>query len=607
MVNNTLQDTQHSWNVRSRNVDRAPRILSYSPELKVSMNENESKVFTVVAKDPDTGDPVGYTWTLDKLASGSTASSYDYKPSFYDQGEHTLEVTVRDPKGLKAIVTWDVTVNDANALPEIYYWSPKADPTTPENASIQFLIKAKTLDEDTLSFSWTVDGKTIPNEAGTTYKYSANFDAAGTRAVQVDVTDGKVTVSHKWAVTVTDVNRPPKAVIASPKAGDEFLTTDNVTFSAKGSLDPDKDALTYDWYEGNVRIGSGETMMVKLPKGSQTIELRASDGKDGLATTTVRIVVRALRFEVTVDVDNSAPKTGDKVKFKVEVKSTGDADGANVPIRLYIDGNLVEDKTIASISAGDVQNMEFTWTATDGFHTASVVIVQDKGEKSLTVQKPLIPIVTGDGNSWLLPLILIVVVVCVLIGAVAAVVSKRRKKARAQQEALAAAQSAPAPQLVQPAAQPAPVAPSSPYRLVPPPTSQPTSPLYNQPTIQPPPAQQPQSQIYGQSAYPPPPQPSYYPQQTSSPASVGMPMPVMPPTPYGQERTLPEPASLTSEVGTGIESELQSTEAAVETASANGKDVTRARNHLRLGKFFANKGDQAKAMDYCKKAKESIR
>ena len=86
-----------------------------------------------------------------------------------------------------------------------------------------------------------------------------------------------------------------------------------------------------------------------------------------------------------------------------------------------------------------------------------------------------------------------------------------------------------------------------------------------------------------------------------------MPMPVMPPTPYGQERTLPEPASLTSEVGTGIESELQSTEAAVETASANGKDVTRARNHLRLGKFFANKGDQAKAMDYCKKAKESIR
>jgi hypothetical protein len=587
VVNNTLQDTQRSWNVRARNVDRPPRILSYSPELKTSMDENESKVFTVVAKDPDVGDPVGFTWTLDKSAIGSTASSFDYKPSFYDQGEHTLEVTARDPKGLKAIVTWDVTVNDANAPPEIYYWSPKVDPTTPENSSMSFLIKAKTLDEDSLSFSWTVDGKTVPNEVGTTYKYSPNFDAAGIRAVQVDVTDGKVTVSHKWTVTVTDVNRPPKAVISSPKAGDEFLTTDNVTFSAKGSSDPDKDALTYDWYEGNVRIGSGETLKVKLPKGSQTLELRASDGKDGLATSTVRITVRALRFEVTVNIDNSAPKTGDTVKFKVEVKSTGDADGTNVPINLYIDGNLVETKTIPSISAGDDQNMEFTWTATDGFHTASIVIVQDKAEKSLTVQKPLIPIVTGNGNSWLLPLILIVAVVCGLVAAVA-VVSRRRKKARAQQEALAAAQSAPAPQPVQPPPQPAPTTPSSPYRLVPPPTTQ-----------------QPPSQVYGQPAYPPAPPQGYYQQPASSPATVGMPMPVMP-TSYGQERTLPEPASLTSDVGAGIGSELQSTEAAVETASANGKDVTRARNHLRLAKFFANKGDQAKSMDYCKKAKESL-
>jgi hypothetical protein len=55
------------------------------------------------------------------------------------------------------------------------------------------------------------------------------------------------------------------------------------TFSGTGSKDPDKDPLTYDWYEGNVKVGTGETLKVKLPKGSQTIELRASDGKDGLA------------------------------------------------------------------------------------------------------------------------------------------------------------------------------------------------------------------------------------------------------------------------------------------------------------------------------------
>jgi hypothetical protein len=587
VVNNTLQDTQHSWTVRVRNVDRAPRIISYTPDLQVTMDENESKTFSVVAKDPDIGDPVGYTWTLDKVSVGSTASSYDYKPSYFDQGQHTLEVTAKDPKNMKATVTWDITVNDANAPPEIYSWSPKSDPTTPENSSLQFLIKAKTLDEDTLSYSWTVDGKTVPNEVGTIYKYTPNFDAAGTRAVQVDVTDGKVTVSHKWTVTVTNVNRPPIAVIASPKAMDEFLTTENITFSGTGSKDPDKDALTYDWYEGNVKVGTGETMKVKLPKGSQTIELRVSDGKDGLATANVRITVRALRFDVSIDIDNSAPKTGDSVKFKVQVKSIGDADGANLPVKLYIDGNPVQDKTITSISEGDVQNLEFSWTATEGYHSVSVVIAQDKADKSFTVQKPLIPYVSGNGNAWMFPMILIVVVVCVIVGAVAAV-SRRRKKAKAQQ-AMAAAQTVPAPQTVQPAAQPAPTTPSSPYRLVPPPMQQPTS------------------QIYGPPEYPPQTPQGYYQQPASSPASVGMPMPVMPPAAYGTERTLPEPAPLTSDVGVGIESELQSTEAAVESASASGKDVAKARNLMRLAKFFANKGDQAKAMDYCKKAKESIR
>lgn len=70
---------------------------------------------------------------------------------------------------------------------------------------------------------------------------------------------------------------------------------------------------------------------------------------------------------------------------------------------------------------------------------------------------------------------------------------------------------------------------------------------------------------------------------------------------------MPEPVSVTADAGADIESEIRSTEEAINAAAASGKDTTRARNHLRLATFFGKKGDTAKAMDYCRKAKEAVK
>jgi hypothetical protein len=461
-----------------------------------------------------------------------------------------------------------------------------------ENTTAMFSIKARTPDGDQLTYAWYVDDKPVPKETGTAFKYAADFEDAGVREVKAEVSDGKLSVFHKWSVTVTDVNRPPVAVISSPKDDDEFLTTDNITFSAKGSTDPDKDKLTFEWYEGPMKLGTGETLKVKLPVGHQTVELRVSDGREGLTTTEVQIIVRALRFELTVEPDNTGARAGDSIKLKVHIKSTGDADGTNIPVVVFVDGAVIGNQTIPSIAAGDETDLEFPWTAKEGTHTVKVVMAQDKAEKSISVQPALLPPITPGvkGNNWFLPLLLIIIVIAVFLTVVGVAAAKRRKRAVAAQAQPAVA---PAPPVAAPVAQP--VVQQSPasagsYRMVPPPTSQP-------------------SQVYAQSAYPPPPPPGYYQARATVVATppMGMARPVMPEQTYESPTQLPEQPSVTNVAGADIEAELTSADAAIQAAAAGGKDVTRAKNHLRLANFFARKGDSPKAMDYCRKAREAVK
>lgn len=45
--------------------------------------------------------------------------------------------------------------------------------------------------------------------------------------------------------------------------------------------------------------------------------------------------------------------------FKLDVKNTSEADGSNVVVRIYIDEELIGEKTISSLPAGETANLEF--------------------------------------------------------------------------------------------------------------------------------------------------------------------------------------------------------------------------------------------------------
>jgi hypothetical protein len=94
--------------------------------------------------------------------------------------------------------------------------------------------------------------------------------------------------------TVVWVNRLPIANINWPKDGEEFVGVFEGMLNADGTLDPDGDPLTYEWFvDGESRsIGSDPQTQIQLDKGGHEITLVVTDPYGGTSEETISIVVK---------------------------------------------------------------------------------------------------------------------------------------------------------------------------------------------------------------------------------------------------------------------------------------------------------------------------
>jgi hypothetical protein len=86
-------------------------------------------------------------------------------------------------------------------------------------------------------------------------------------------------------------NRPPVARAGAPQTIECAGGQTTVTLNGTASSDPDGDALTYQWNEGPVTLGTGSTLNVSLSMGSHTIALTVTDPGGQAAHDTVLINV----------------------------------------------------------------------------------------------------------------------------------------------------------------------------------------------------------------------------------------------------------------------------------------------------------------------------
>jgi hypothetical protein len=224
-------------------------------------------------------------------------------------GTVTVAITCTDVEATQVSQDLVIVVANVPDRPRVDYF-PEDDPDTiEETESITFEV-TDVLDDDLddigkHTITWYLDGDEVKTEVGTSsqYIFTSDHDSAGTYTLRAVITDpsGLDAVHNpRWTFTVNDKNRQPAVSLTAPPTTAE--EDEMLVFTATGS-DPDGDELTFLWYHfnnNNELLGSGTTLEIKLPGGSQKIVVEASDGKGGTARISHTVEVTAIEEETAI-------------------------------------------------------------------------------------------------------------------------------------------------------------------------------------------------------------------------------------------------------------------------------------------------------------------
>jgi hypothetical protein len=138
--------TDQSWLLTVTNVNRPPKIDTYSPVdlTPPAIDEGKYIDFSITASDPD-NDGLSYLWKLDGVDK-SALSLYTYSPGYDDSGTHTVEAIVSDGIYYDSVV-WTVTVNDVT-IPEyfeqqlFYGYNTVQLPSAPADTAIESVLSS---------------------------------------------------------------------------------------------------------------------------------------------------------------------------------------------------------------------------------------------------------------------------------------------------------------------------------------------------------------------------------------------------------------------------------------------------------------------------------
>lgn len=146
------------------------------------------------------------------LPAGSFSLTYrlniglDAKSDYYDfkiDVQYFVKVTnttwlIGEPKEL-----W-ITVLLPNRSPTIDAFTPSAAAVAVQvGASLNFTAKCSDPDNDTISYEWELDAALVSNNTG--YLYTATEQDVGSHTLSLTVSDGSLTNSQTWTITVATV------------------------------------------------------------------------------------------------------------------------------------------------------------------------------------------------------------------------------------------------------------------------------------------------------------------------------------------------------------------------------------------------------------------
>ena len=240
------------------------------------------------------------TYSVDPGDSELTITlNSDYTVSFHPAANWNGEMSywIRGTDGQYMIqYNATATVSAVNDPPHIDTFVPTSPSVTiNEGDSVEYNIVASDVvsEKETLTYTWTTNDKPVGENAAA-YKFATDYNSTGKYTIKVVVSDGEITDSHTWTVTVKNVNRKPSVLITAPAATDTFRSDTPITFTASGT-DPDGDTVTYQWSVDGASVGSGATVTSTLLGGAHTVKVVATDANGGSAEATQAITVKTIK------------------------------------------------------------------------------------------------------------------------------------------------------------------------------------------------------------------------------------------------------------------------------------------------------------------------
>lgn len=229
------------------------------------------------SSDPD-GDTLTYAWSLVSKPSGSTAAltnitSVATSLPIDISGSYVVQLIVHD--GTFASDPATLTLNTENS-PPIARAGENSTATLGQLVTLDG-TQSSDPDGDPITYLWTLTAK--PEASRTTLnnrdtaRPTFRVDVAGTYVVTLVVNDGRVS-SAPDAATIMTVNAKP---VANAGTSRSVMVGSTVTLDGRGSFDPERSTLAYQWRL--LSKPSGSTAQINNPAAAQTFFLADLTGE----------------------------------------------------------------------------------------------------------------------------------------------------------------------------------------------------------------------------------------------------------------------------------------------------------------------------------------
>ncbi len=252
-----------------------------------------------------------------------------------------------------------------NRPPIIDSFTPlNSNPVIYVNDQFNFTVKGHDPDGDRLSFEWLIDGVTV--STSNTFTYAPTVRDIGLHTVEVKVSDGDLTISHTWRVSVermkvTNIIVRDNTIIGGLRSKLNITVKSNVwkgmvkiTFNSQHPL------VTYGnttWIFHSVKPGEAVSIYpeVYAPKSligstipaSLTILYNDENGRRNLESKPVGLIVKGLIRLVVYDVEVSPRKVnpGSTVTITATLLNKGNIDAS------YVNASIEENPILLLSSA----------------------------------------------------------------------------------------------------------------------------------------------------------------------------------------------------------------------------------------------------------------